>query len=198
MILGFLCGILGAICFITTSKFHRFAPEFILMASYENLEYEDMLFEADDHIRNNRISDAVSLLESIIAQAPDYGKAYNHLGWIFETKLKDYKRAENMYRQCLAFSPEYPPVYLNLSIALSTLGKYDELEVLLNQALTVAGVEKAAIYNEFGILYELRQDYNKAIENFREAVRFTLSDPNVETYMKSIDRCRKKRDLLSS
>lgn len=168
------------------------------MAAYENLEFEDMLFEADDLIRNNRIADAVTLLEGIIGQAPDYGKAYNHLGWIYETKLKDYTRAENMYRQCLAYSPDYPPVYLNLSIALSTLGKYDELEAHLTKALTVPGVEKAAIYNEFGIMFELRQDYNKAIENFREAVRFTLSDANVETYMKSIDRCRKKRDLLSA
>jgi tetratricopeptide (TPR) repeat protein len=165
------------------------------MASYENLEYEDMLFEADDHIRNNRISDAVNLLEGIISQVPDYGKAYNHLGWIFETKLKDYKRAETMYRQCLAYSPDYPPVYLNLSIALSTLGKYDELEALLNQALTVAGVEKAAIYNEFGILYELRQDYNKAIEYYKSAIKLSLSDKNIETYLKSIDRCRLKRDF---
>ena len=57
------------------------------MSSYDNLEFEDMLFEADELIRSNKISDAVSLLEGIIAQAPDFGKAYNHLGWGYETKL---------------------------------------------------------------------------------------------------------------
>ncbi len=167
------------------------------MSAYENLEFEDMLFEADDLIRNNKIADAVALLEGIIAQAPDFGKAYNHLGWVYETKLKDYTRAENMYRQCLAYNPDYSPVYLNLSIVLSSLGKYDDLEDLLNKAILVPGTDKAAIYNEFGILYELKQDYNKAIENFKSAVRFTLSYVNVETYMKSIERSRKKRELLS-
>jgi tetratricopeptide (TPR) repeat protein len=167
------------------------------MSAYENLEFEDMLFEADDLIRNNKIADAVALLEGIILQAPDFGKAYNHLGWVFETKLKDFARAERMYRQCLAFNPAYSPVYLNLSIVLSSLGKYDELEVLLGQAMLIPGIDKAAIHNEFGILNELKQEYNKAIEQFKIAVRFSLSDINVETYLKSIDRCRKKRDLLS-
>lgn len=168
------------------------------MSSYDNLEFEDLLFEADELIRSNKISDAVSLLEGIIAQAPDFGKAYNHLGWVYETKLKDYTRAENMYRQCLAYNPDYSPVYLNLSIVLSSLGKYDDLEDLLNKAILVPGTDKAAIYNEFGILFELKQDYNKAIEHFKTGIRFTLSDINVDTYMKSIDRCRKKRELLSS
>jgi len=167
------------------------------MAEYDHLEFEDMLFEADDLIRNNKISDAIHLLEGIIAQAPDYGKAYNHLGWIYETKLKEYAKAESMYQQCLAYNPDYPPVYLNLSIALSTLGKYKELEELLTKALTVAGVEKAAIYNEFAILYELQEDYNKAIDHYKLAIRSSLSDLNVETYMKSINRCRTKREILS-
>ena len=166
------------------------------MAAYDNLEFEDMLFEADDLIRINKISEAVSLLESIIAQAPDFGKAYNHLGWIYETKLKDYPRAETNYRQCLAYTPDYPPVYLNLAISLSTQGKYDEEEALLLKALEVPGIEKASIYNEFGILYELRQDYNRATQNLRQAIRFSLSDTNVETYMKSIERCRSKRELF--
>jgi tetratricopeptide (TPR) repeat protein len=167
------------------------------MSVYENLEFEDMLFEADDLIRNNKIADAVALLEGIIQQAPDFGKAYNHLGWVFETKLKDVSRAEKMYRQCLAFNPAYSPVYLNLSIVLSSLGKYDELEVLLGQAMLIPGIDKAAIHNEFGILHELKLEFNKAIEQFKIAVRFSLSDLNVDTYLKSIDRCRKKRDLLS-
>lgn len=166
------------------------------MSANKHLEFDDMLFEADELIRSNKIADAVNLLEGIIAEVPDYGKAYNHLGWIYETKLKDINSAESMYKQCLAYHPEYPPVYLNLSIVLSSLGKYDEVETLLNKALNVAGVEKSAIYNEFGILNELRQDYNAAIEKYKEAIRFSLSDVNVDTYSKSINRCRTKRDIL--
>ena len=76
------------------------------MATHDFLEYEDMLFEADELIRNNKIADAVELLEGIISQVPDYGKAYNHLGWVYETKLKELSKAEEMYRQCIAFNPD--------------------------------------------------------------------------------------------
>lgn len=166
------------------------------MPDNQFLEFEDLLFEADELIRNNKIADAVNLLEGIIAEVPDFGKAYNHLGWVFETKLKDLSAAESMYKQCLAYCPDYPPVYLNLSIVLSALGKYDELEKHLNLALTIHGVEKSTIYNEIAILHELKQDFNLAIDNFKQAIRFTLSEANVDTYAKSIERCRKKRELL--
>jgi tetratricopeptide (TPR) repeat protein len=161
----------------------------------ENLEYEDMLLEADELIRNNKIADAVLLLESIISQTPDYGKAYNHLGWIYETKFKDVIKAEKMYKQCLAYNPEYPPVYLNLSIVLSLLSKFEEQEELLNKALSIPGIEKSGIINELGILNELKLDFNKAIEYYKTAIKQSLSDKNIETYLKSIERCRLKRDL---
>ncbi len=166
------------------------------MSSDRYLEYEDMLFEADDLIRNNRIAEAVGLLEGIIAQVPDFGKAYNHLGWIFETKLKDYHKAEDMYKQCIAYNPEYPPVYLNLSIVLSSLEKYEELEKHLNKALGIPGVDKSTIHNEFGILRELQLNFNEAITHFKDAIRYCLNDTNLETYSKSIDRCRRKREIL--
>jgi tetratricopeptide (TPR) repeat protein len=161
----------------------------------ENLEFEDMLLEVDELIRNNKIADAVLLLENIINQTPDYGKAYNHLGWIYETKFKDVLKAEKMYKQCLAYNPDYPPVYLNLSIVLSLLSKFEEQEALLNKALEVPGIEKSGIINELGILYELKLDYNKAIEYYKSAIKLSLSDKNIENYLKSIDRCRLKRDF---
>ncbi|MFN4121827.1 MAG: tetratricopeptide repeat protein [Flavobacteriales bacterium] len=162
----------------------------------EYLIYEDMLFEADALIKDNHISEAVHLLEDIISRAPDFGKAYNHLGFIYETKLKELEKAEKMYRQCIAYSPDYPAVYINLSIVLSSMGKFDEQKDLLEKSLHIAGVDKASIRNEMGIMYELQEDYNKAIENYKMAIKCTLLDNNLEIYKKSIERCRTKRDLM--
>jgi len=162
----------------------------------DNLIFEDLLFEADGLIRDNKISDAVALLENIISRAPDFGKAYNHLGYIYETKLKELEKAEKMYRQCLAYTPEYPAVYFNLSIVLSSLGKFDEQQILLEKALAIPGVDKATIYNEIGIMHELKQDFNKAIEHYKKAINSTLLDNNLDIYKKSIERCRTKRDLI--
>jgi tetratricopeptide (TPR) repeat protein len=79
---------------------------------------------------------------------------------------------------------------------LSTLGKYDELEQYLNKALLVPGVDKSSMHNEFGILRELQLNFNEAISHFKDAIRFCLNDTNLETYSKSIDRCRRKREIL--
>jgi hypothetical protein len=60
---------------------------------------EDFL-RADDLIRDNKISEALKLLESIILEDPGFGKAHNHIGWIYETKLSVF------YQLCLfSFQP---------------------------------------------------------------------------------------------
>ena len=52
------------------------------------------------------------------------------------------------------------------------------------------------MYNEFGIMYELQGKYNQSIESYKNAVRHSLSDANIETYAKSIKRCKTKMEIL--
>ncbi len=164
--------------------------------SNSNFQLDELFFEADALIAQGKIAEAISTLESILVEDASYGKAYNHMGWIYETKFKDYKKAEEFYKKCYAYSPDYPAIYINLSIMLSTLGKYDELEIFIKKGLEVTGTDKAALTNEFGIMYELKGDYKNAIEQFRNAVKLSLNDANVDTYSKSIQRCKKKVEVL--
>ncbi|MFN0031580.1 MAG: tetratricopeptide repeat protein [Flavobacteriales bacterium] len=159
---------------------------------------DDLFFEADALIKEKRFTEAVSTLEVLLIEAPDFGKAYNHLGWIYETQYRDKVKAEDFYRKCIAYSPEYTAVYLNLSITLSGLGKYDEQEKLLQQALTIQGIDQPGMHNELGILHELRGDFDKAIASYRQAVMLTLIDTNLDIYMASIERCKKKKNILSN
>lgn len=166
------------------------------MDHFQRLKLDEMFFEADQLIAEKKLSDAINTLESILIEAPDYGKAYNHLGWIYETKYKDIKKAEEFYKKCVLYSPDYPAVYINLAIVLSSQGKYEELETHLNSALQVPGVEKSSIYNEFAIMYELQGKFHQAIESYKNAIRNTLSENNLETYNKSIKRCKTKLEIL--
>jgi hypothetical protein len=50
---------------------------------------------------------AVKNLDNIIAEDPDFGKAYNHLGWFSETQFRDYTTVEKYYKQDLEKSPNY-------------------------------------------------------------------------------------------
>jgi tetratricopeptide (TPR) repeat protein len=166
------------------------------MDSYQRLKLDEIFFEADVLIAEKKFSDAINLLEGILIEAPAYGKAYNHLGWIYETKYKDYKKAEDFYKKCLLYSPDYPAIYLNLSVVLSSTGKFDELAILLNQALTTVGVDKAAIHSEFGIMYELQGEFTKAIESYKSAIKCSLSQPNIDIYAGSLARCKNKIEIL--
>lgn len=154
---------------------------------------DDLFFEADALIKEKRITEAMSTLEVILVEAPDYGRAYNHLGWIFETQYRDYIKAEEMYRKCIALDPNYTPIYLNLSILLSTLGKYTEQMQLLDKALQVPGIDKPQVYNEMGIACEMQGEYDVAIEHYKMAARLSLVDANIDMYLSSIERCKKKK-----
>jgi tetratricopeptide (TPR) repeat protein len=157
---------------------------------------DDLFFEADALIKEKKITEAISTLEIILVEAPDYGKAYNHLGWIYETQYRDYTKAEDFYKRCIALDPNYSPCYFNLSIALSTLGKHQEQLDLLQQALQVPGIDRASMHNEMAMAFELLCRFDEAIKGYKEAVRYSLIDANITTYMASIERCRTKKTIF--
>lgn len=157
---------------------------------------EELFHLADLDIKDGYYEAAVKKLEDILVENPNFGKAYNHLGWMYETKFRDLGKAEEFYKKALERAPEYPAIYTNYSILLSTLGKFNELELLLNQALTVPGVDKANIYNEFGIMYEQTGNYEKAIEFYKQCGRQTLAKDTLDRALASIERCKTKQTLM--
>lgn len=93
-------------------------------------------------ISDQKIGEAFSKLTGITEEMPTFGKAYNHIGWIYETKYKDFPNAEKYYKLAIENSPDYLAAYYNYAIKFSTLQKWDELTNLLNRALTVAGINR--------------------------------------------------------
>jgi tetratricopeptide (TPR) repeat protein len=168
------------------------------MEFFDKIRLDEWFYEADQNIKDQRFADAMQTLESIIAESPDYGKAYNHLGWLYETKYYDYKRAEECYQKCLDLEPEYTPVYLNLAVVLSGMRKWKELEDLLNKAIETPGVDQAAAFNEFGIMYEMKGEYTLAIKNYKTAIRMSLKNAKIDAYRDAIDRCKVKMDILKN
>ena len=159
-------------------------------------ELEERFHDADKLINEGKISDAAHLLEAILAEAPDFGKAHNHLGWLYETKFKNFSKAEEHYRLALKFAPEYPAGYYNYSYLLSTLRRYDELEKLLNEAIKVPGISYATLYNEFGLMNEARGKYDEAIHYFKLYIQNLYEIKTIETAADSIKRCERKMQLL--
>lgn len=159
-------------------------------------QLEDQLLYADQLIKENKNAEAIDVLEAIIAEAPDFGKAYNHLGFIFETKYQDYNKAEEFYKLALKFSPNYTAVYYNYAILLSTLKKWDELEALLHQAETIPTINRATIANEYAIMYEMQGKFDEATNKYKEYISHVFDNKQIDNALASIERCQRKKEML--
>ena len=82
------------------------------------MENDELFFLADKAISDGKIVEAEEMLNTIIASTPTYGKAYNHLGWLYYYKFLDSEKAEYYFELVLKHSPEYKPVYLHYSALL--------------------------------------------------------------------------------
>ena len=158
---------------------------------------ETNFLKADELIIENKISEAIEMLESIIYEEPSFGKAHNHLGWIYETKLQDSKKAELHYKQAIKSGPAYTASYINYSYLLSNQNRFEELKSHLDKALLVLGINKVTIYNEYGILYELQGKYKEAVIHFKKAIQYCLDVKVIETFKANIARCKSKAGFKS-
>ena len=147
---------------------------------------------ADKTIKEGKIGDAVHMLKGIICEMPSFGKAYNHLGWIFETKFQKRPQAEQYYKKALELAPDYPAVYYNYAVLLSLTHQFEKLADLLNIALGLPGINKATIYNEMAIMYEYQQNFDKAIETYKESIKYILDAKGIDARLASITRCKRK------
>ena len=157
---------------------------------------EELLDQANTDIKNGLYDEATNKLEKIISIDPNFGKAYNHMGYLYEVKFKDYEKGETLYKLCLEKTPMYPSVYYSYAILLSTLGKYDELKELLDQAMNIPGITKSTIYNEYAIMYEQQGKLDEAIEHYRKAGLNTLDKGVLDRAKTSIERCKSKKELF--
>ena len=145
---------------------------------------------------NDKLEDVIDMLYSIAKEYPEFGKVYNHLGWIFETKFRDYAKAEENYKLALELSPDYPAVYENYAFTLERLAKYEELEEVIKKGLEQPATNKEAMHRLYGRLYELRGDFDKAIVEFRKAIALSFSTEEINELDEGIKRCERKKTIL--
>ena len=168
------------------------------MEEHTNFDLEEKFLLADRLIAENKLGEAAKTLEDILAEAPDFGKAHNHLGWLYETKFKNLQRAEDHYKHAVKFSPDYTAAYYNYCYLLSSLRKYDELEALLEKAVAVPGINYATIYNEYGLMREMQNKLDDAIHYYRLHIQNSFDGKGIETAAESIKRCERKKQLLGN
>lgn len=160
------------------------------------MENDELFFLADKAIGDGNIVEAEKMLNTIIANNPNYGKAYNHLGWLYYYKFLDSEKAEYYFELVLKHLPEYKPVYLHYSALLSEQVRIDEHKKLIDTANKLNRLDDARYNEELGVNYELREQYNEAINYYYKAERLGVM-PNDTVIATHIARCKKKRDVIA-
>jgi len=168
------------------------------MPDYEMLRYDEMFFEAESLIEKRQVAQAVNLLETIIEEQPDYGKAHNHLAWLYEHEYKDFQKSERHYQAAIGFTPTYPSAYINYCHLLSRLGELEKLENILQKAANISGIKRSDLFNEYGILHEMRGDYLKAASFYKDAILHSLINSDIENYQGALQRCLLKLELTDT
>jgi tetratricopeptide (TPR) repeat protein len=168
-----------------------------LLPDRAEMECEELFAQADKLLNDGVIMDAVDRLSTILKRNPRFGKAYNHLGWVYETKYKNYPRAEEYYRAAIQFAPHYNASYLNYCYFLSNQARYEELKAHLDKMSNIQGIAKDTIANEYGILYEMQGNLQPAMDYYQKAAIITLDSVKLDKYKEAIDRCKKKLEILN-
>jgi len=168
-----------------------------LLPDRTEMECEELFAQADRLLNDGVIMDAVEKLSQILKRNPRFGKAYNHLGWVYETKYKNMQRAEEYYRAAIQYAPHYTAPYLNYAYFLSNQGRFDELKAHLDRTSKIPGIAKDTIANEYAIMYEMSGNIQQAMKYYQDAAIVTLDSTKLDKYKEGIDRCRKKLEILN-
>jgi Tfp pilus assembly protein PilF len=168
-----------------------------LLPDRAEMECEELFAQADKLLNDGVIMEAVDKLGQILKRNPRFGKAYNHLGWVFETKYKNMARAEEYYKAAMQYAPNYNAAFLNYSYFLSNQGRFDELKSHLDMVSNIPGIAKDTIYNEYAIMYEMQGNPQTAMDYYHKAGMVTLDNGKLEKYKEGIDRCIRKIEILT-
>lgn len=161
-----------------------------------NLWIEELFLKVDDFFSRGEFTDGKKLLEDILEHEPGYGRAHNHLGWLYYAKLDDYVKAEYHFKLAIKFAADYPAGYMNLTYLLNYLNRYDELVKHIETALNVGGTVKSVLYNELGKAHEMNGYYAEASKAYKAAIRFSLNKDEMASLNENLARVKNKVSLF--
>ncbi len=157
---------------------------------------ENLFFEADQLIDENRIIEAKEMLIDLLAEFPDYGRAHNHLGWLYNLKFNNYPKAKKHLELAIKFAPDYHAAYSNYSYLLIDMNLNDEMIAFGNNVRHISSVDKSTVLNKMGQAYELKGDIMSAHKHYKLAIKETLNNKTLDSIYASVNRVKRKMSLL--
>lgn len=160
------------------------------------MDAEARFLHADSLLERGEIAEAKQMLIGILEDEPDFGRAHNHLGWLYRVKLSNFERAEYHLRLAVKFAPDFPAGYLNYCHLLMETSEFEKLGELAEKALTVRGIFLPAVYHFLAVVAEKKGELQVAMKWLLKA-RESASDEGTVTHIKSeIRRVKSKMNAF--
>lgn len=139
-------------------------------------DVETLFLEVSRAVDEHDMASAKTILDEILAIDPGYGRAHNYLGWIYETKIKDFERAAMHYKLAIKFcNRSYPPVYVNYAYLLIDYDRMEEAAKIIEEGLKLEGADKATFHFQKGKIAERKGQYVRAFRLYEQARRLNFN-----------------------
>ena len=139
--------------------------------------FKELYESAQRAVANQNYTSAAQLLETLVAQDPDYTNAWNYLGWIYN-RLHKYDKAEDSLKKAIEVNPRDLLAYNNLGQAYAYQKRYDEAIPQYLKQLDINKNDRYANANLGRVYLELKQ-YDKAISALKSGATADPKDPTV-------------------
>lgn len=164
------------------------------MSQY-NPQLEADFDKVDELLNEEKVQEAKALLLSILERDDTFGKAHNHLGWIYHRKEDDFENAEKHYKLAMQYSPDYGAGYINYVYLLSAQKRFDELEKQLQLSETIPDVSRISLLKEWAYLYEDTLRFDQSIAKFKEWALQEYNSETIDKIAEDVKRCRLKKQI---
>ena len=159
-------------------------------------ELEQYVLHAEKAFEQGQYLEGKALLEKALTEEPTYGKAHNHLGWLYLARLDDFEKAERHLKLALKYSQKYSAPYIHMITLLFELKRMEEHESLIATAMEVPGMSRSFLFSEKGKASEVKGKYTQAIKWYRLAIRWSMEESEINAIRNYMKRAKSKRWLF--
>ncbi len=156
---------------------------------------ENLFFEADQLIEENRVIEAKELLFDLLSEYPDYGRAHNHIGWLYNVKFNNFPKSKKHLELAIKYAPDYHATYSNYAYLLIDMNLYDQMIAFGSKVIDNSVVDKSTIYNKMAQAFELKGEVMKAYKHYKLAIKETLNNKTLDGIYASLNRIKGKMSL---
>lgn len=136
-------------------------------------------FEALDYFPYN-MSDCLDALNYALSYEPEDADSLCLMGRVYSEVLRDYETAKKYFEEAMQSNisnVNTPKYYIE---CLLSNEDHEEAEKLIEYALKMKGIDKAEILNCKSLLLERKGQYKQAMEQLKEARKFSFCRATLE------------------